>query len=325
MHPSLKSFPDGDTVGAELSGELGGGKLGAETARVVVAVLLLLLLGRIPDSSIIPLRSATRTCLLLFQEGGGALVANPMDTATRTLVGSARRRGMFDLGIRGVVLVVVAGRLVALRWFSRALLATVVAAIAADLYRAEISLAAMAFAMNPLTHRLANEIAVAGAAGDGDSVGEVVLALLVSNLLPLLALLLLLLLLGLLGRIARALLAPLMTALIAGLFGAVGSLALVARAMNTHANVLLDTLGGGLLRLDGPVRDVDAQAVLLEESLGAFGGRLDRRRTARRLGAMSSHFGRLNGAGARLRLLSLSLGALPSLGAGGDIGDGLFH
>lgn len=161
---------------------------------------------------------------------------------------------------------------------TRTLLATVVLALAADLLGSEVGIATMALAMDALTNFLADQILSAPPARDGDTIGDVTLALLIARGDASLGSdLLLALVLRLLERVSGALLAPLVTALEAGLVGTVGRLALVAAAMDAHADVLLDTVRLGR-RGKGQVSRLDVEAVLLEQGLSTLSGAHDGRR-----------------------------------------------
>lgn len=126
--------------------------------------------------------------------------------------------------------------------------------------------------MHTLSNLLVDQVLTTTTTRDGDSVHEISTALLVtrsgdslgSNLL-------LALVLALLERLARASLASLVSTLGASLVGSVGGFALVAGAVHTHADVLLNTLclGSGA---EGQVRRLNLKTVFLEKSLGAFGG-----------------------------------------------------
>lgn len=125
-----------------------------------------------------------------------------MDTTAGALVGTAGRRVLLALvfAVGGIVLVVVSGRLVALGRLTRALLATVVLAVTANLLSSKVGIATVALAVDTHADGLADEIGSAIARGDGDAVGNVALALL--SKLGLHGLLLLLL--GLLGPAKRS-------------------------------------------------------------------------------------------------------------------------
>ena len=155
-------------------------------------------------------------------------------------------------------------------------------AIGAHLLGRKVGIAAMALAVDALADLLADQVLAAAAAGDGDAVGDVAAALLVADL-GLSRELLLALVLGLLDGVARALLAALVAAVLARLVGAVRRVALVARAVHTHANVLLHTLTLGRRR-QRQVGGLDVEAVLLEEGLGTLGSRLGGRGGLRVLG-----------------------------------------
>jgi hypothetical protein len=147
-----------------------------------------------------------------------------------------------------------------------------VLAFGADLLGTKICVAAVAFAVHPLAHFLVDQILTASPARNGEAIRNVSLALLVTrrslcgDLLGALALVL-----RLLDRVSGAPLAPLVATLKAGLVGSVRGVALVARAMDSHANVLLDA---GARRSGGErqVGCLDIEAVFLEEGLGALRG-----------------------------------------------------
>jgi hypothetical protein len=155
---------------------------------------------------------------------------------------------------------------------TRALLATVVLAVGADLLGTKICVAAVALAVHPLANCLVDQILTTSPARNGEAIRNVSLALLVtgcslrSELLRALAFVL-----RLLDRVSGAPLAPLVATFKAGLIGSVRGVTLVARTMDSHANVLLDAWAGR----SGGERQVscfDFEAVFLEKSLGALRG-----------------------------------------------------
>lgn len=155
-------------------------------------------------------------------------------------------------------------------------------ALAAFLLTSKVRFATVAGAVNTLADLLADQILTASLAGDGDAVGDVALALLVTNFGVVLLKGFLLLVLCLLGRETRALLAPLVVAFATLLVGSEGGLAFVAGAVNTHADLLVFALTGRVVA-NGPVLGAELETVLLEQSLGSLGSRDGARRWSRRL------------------------------------------
>ena len=148
------------------------------------------------------------------------------------------------------------------------------AALVAHLLGSEIGLAAMARAMHALADLFVDQVLSTPAAPDGDAVHDVSGALLVAGRLGDVALGLLRLLmamaLALLGGVPGALLAPQVATLEAGLVGAVGSVALVAGAVDPHADIFLDPLGVGV-GASGKIGRSDIKTMLLEEKLSPLG------------------------------------------------------
>ena len=117
-------------------------------------------------------------------------------------------------------------------------------ALAANLLGTKIGIATMAHAMDALTNFLADQVLSAPPARNGDTIRDIALTFLIArgNSRPS-GDLLFALVLRLLERVSGTVLASLVTALQANFVGTVRGVALVATAVDSHADILLDTLG----------------------------------------------------------------------------------
>lgn len=141
-------------------------------------------------------------------------------------------------------------------------------AVAADLLTAELGFTSVTLAVNSLADGPVDKVLTSGPAGDSDLV--LLLGLLTAVFILIFALVLL-------GWEARAQLAPLVTTAQANRISTVAGLALVTLAMDAHPDFLVNTFNGARGGL-GPLSGNEFQSMLLEESLRALGGSLNRRR-----------------------------------------------
>jgi len=231
---------------------------------------LLWLLRRIPFTKLLA-TGATSLADASLLEGRVTLGTSPVYSSSWLLVGTSWASWWEDVTvILRVLMVVVSWRLVLLVWVSWALATTLVLAGLADLDLCwELSLAMMAGTAHTHADRPADQILTTSAGWDGEFVLVTVLAL------SALAVTGAVLVLWLLGWEARASLAAAVLALGASLIGTEGGTTAMAVAVDSHTDLLVDTLTLWWSRGEAPVGWVDLESMLGEECLSTLSRRKD--------------------------------------------------
>lgn len=222
-------------------------------------MVLLWFLGRIPFTELFAIGTASLTDASLL-EGRVTPGAGPVNSSSWLLVGAAWASRWENITvILRILMIIVSWRLVLLMRISWALSAALMLAFLADLDAGrELSLAVMAGAANTHADGSADQVLTTGTAWDGEFV-LVLVAFLMTILVAMTVLVL-----WLLCWEARAGLASSVLALGASLVGTKRGTAAMAVAMDSHANLLVNTFALWWLSSETPVGWVDLQSMLCE-------------------------------------------------------------